>query len=87
MRHLLVVTITFVITSAPAVKATTCIQRAEECSKKGLGFVCFENSRMAKCAVAENYLSPDGKVYEASGVFSKVIDTVKLKAQKRTKSK
>ncbi len=56
---------------ATAANATTCQQRAANCSRLGGGQACFEPGRMASCASSKVYVAPSGRSWEADGAGKK----------------
>jgi hypothetical protein len=69
MRLTCLVTIVGGVLVGTSAHAATCLQRAEKCVQKGMGFACYGNSRMAACAVSDQYQSPDGSSSEANGIY------------------
>jgi hypothetical protein len=59
--------VAFLAVMAPSANATTCQQRANNCSRLGGGAACYEASRMSSCATSKIYTAPSGRTWEAKG--------------------
>lgn len=59
--------VSFLALIASDANATTCQQRANNCSRLGGGPSCYEASRMSSCAASKVYIAPSGRSWEANG--------------------